>query len=128
MTDVAGPELVGLWLNVFSDQADAKNFHYMTSLSRNKQVSGRVEKYGEGRLRAYVEEGATKQWSVSIYGISPEEKEWLEDRIGEQFIVRDDRGNRIFAVYFGVDITEHSYNKDGSLPLTFSEVTDTLAV
>lgn len=117
-----------LWLHDHADLSDFRVFPFMSALSRTPQVQGSRRKYGTGRLRSYAQAGVTRDWSVALVAQTQSDMDWLEAHLNRTLLARDDRGHRIFAVYYEIPIMEHAYNKEGDLTLNLLEVTATLAV
>jgi hypothetical protein len=126
--EIIGPTLKTLWLNDAVNPADGIAFPFMASFSRALQVDGKRRIYGNGRKRATTTATKTNDWQASLPHCDRVQIAWLEAHAGKTVIARDDRGNRIFAIYWSTGVDESAYNTDGTVNLTLEELTYSLAV
>ena len=114
--------LSAIWLNVAANPSDRLELEYVGSFSRAAEKPARVNILAGGRRRVVRTAGVARDWSVSFPSCTPEQIEWLEDRIGQTMCVRDDRGHKVFVVFLGVPVGEHTYNHDGDVSLSLQEI------
>lgn len=120
---MASVNLTTLWLNVAADPSDFQVFPYMSALSRARTKPGRTVALAGGRVRAIRQAGRVVEWQVDLPHCTPEQLAWLEAHVGDVVCARDDRGHKTFGVYWSVPVSEHSYNSDGDVQVTLTEIT-----
>lgn len=116
------------WLNDAATPSDAIWLPYMTALSVTPAQQGEVRRYAGGRLRAVSVLGKATAASLSAKAVTRAQVAWLEAHIGRAICLRDDRGRRLFVVYWQVGIEEHAYDLEADVSLDFSQVTVVEAV
>ena len=116
------------WLNDAATPSDAISLPYMTSLQVTPAQTGEVRRYAGGRLRAVSVLGKATAASLSAVAVTRAQVTWLEAHIGRTICLRDDRGRRLFAVYWEVPVDEHAYNLEADISLDLSQVTVVEAV
>ena len=125
---MASVDLTTLWLNVVADPADYQWFPFMAALSRAKTKPGRTVALAGGRVRAIRQAGQAVEWEMDLPHCTPQQTAWLEQHAGDLLCARDDRGHKVFGVIWTVPVSEHSYNDDGDVSVTLSEITFSEAV
>lgn len=120
---MAAVTLRTLWLNDADDLSDFQAFPLMNGLSLSPQQDVTIGKYAGGRLRVSRMPGTAQQASVTLPTCTPDQREWVEAKIGALLCVRDDRGRKFYAVYANPQITEHPYDGNCDITLTLSEAT-----
>ena len=116
------------WLNDAATPSDAISLPYMTSLQVTPAQTGEARRYAGGRLRAVSVLGKATAASLSAVAVTRAQVTWLEAHIGRTICLRDDRGRRLFAVYWEVPVDEHAYNLEADISLDLSQVTVVEAV
>lgn len=112
-----------LWLNVVADPSVRMRFDYMSALTVTTAQPGEVRRYASGRLRSVRQVGRTRAVAATLPGLELEQVRWLERYQGETVCVRDDRGRKLWGVYYSLPVEEHQYNDGASVSLSLSEVT-----
>lgn len=112
-----------LWLNVVADPSQRQHFPVMSALQVTTSQPGEVRRYASGRLRSVRQAGRTRAISATLPACDLDQVRWLERYQGETVCVRDDRGRKLFAVYYALPVDEHFYNDGADITLTLSEVT-----
>jgi hypothetical protein len=120
---MASLTLATVWVSLASDLTQAVVLDTMTGLTSTPQNAGQVRRYASGRTRAVVPAGVPNQFQVSTAASGRATITWLESHTGQMVLVRDDRGRKFYATYFQPATSEHAYNGDGDVTLTFSELT-----
>lgn len=117
------------WLNVASDPSDWVSLPTMSSLSVSTMQAGDVRRLANGRLRSVTRAGQMRSFDLSVESAPRAEIDWLEDHVGQVVCVRDDRGRKVFALYFAVDVEETRGNADlGGVSVSLTEVSWSEAV
>lgn len=111
-----------LWVNRVADPSVRQVFPYMSALTVTTNHSGEVRRYASGRLRAVQLAGRTRTVSATLPACTREQVLWLERYQGESVCLRDDRGRKLWGVYFALPVVEHQYNEEADVTLEFSEV------
>lgn len=125
---MAAVQLKAVWFNVVADPSDSLALRHVTGFSRVPEKPGEIVRGAGGRVRFIRQAGRSVEWSLGFKVLTPAQKQWLEDRIGELMCFRDDRGHKIFGVYQSVDVTERLYNHEGDVSLSVTELTYSEAV
>lgn len=112
-----------LWLNDAADLSDYLAFPYMSKLNVQTSQSGEVRRGASGRLRAFSRAGRSREFTVDLPNLTRTEVEWLEEHIGRTLLVRDDRGRKMYGVYFTLPDDAHQYDGESDVQLALSEVT-----
>lgn len=77
-----------------------------------------------GRLRSVTRTGRTRSAQVDVENATRAELGWLEEHVGQLVCVRDDRGRKMFAVYYDVPVEEMLGQPGyGGVSLSLTEVT-----
>lgn len=111
-----------LWLNVAANPSTRQRFPMMSALQVTTSQTGDVRRYASGRLRSVRQAGKTRAISATLPSCSREQIAWLEKYQGETLCIRDDRGRKLWGVYYSLPVDEHHYNIEGDVSLALSEV------
>lgn len=117
-----------LWLNSAANPQDAMSFPLMASLSVTTARKGEVRAYSAGRLRSVVQAGRSRTVSAGLPALTREQIAWLEAHVADVLCARDDRGRKLWVVYYQLPIEEHQYNEEGNASLDLAEVSYSEAV
>jgi len=115
-------------LNAATDPTDQLILSRMTKYDRRTTKAGRIEQVAGGGRRAIVAAGQSRSWTLAVSKADRTTCDWIETHIGSVVAVRDDAGNKMFAVYLDAPISEIADPRTVSFDLDLSEVTWTEAV
>lgn len=125
---MASVALRTLWLNDAADLTDALSLPGMSSLSVASQAPGAVRRMANGRLRSVSRAGQARTVDATFDACTRAEIAWLDAHVGRIVLIRDDRGRKLFGIYYEVPVDEHQYDDQGDVNLTLTEVTFSEAV
>lgn len=125
---MASIQLDGVWVHDFSDFSDYVVLLYASGLQRQRSTDTDVQKLAGGRLRAVRRAGTKDTWDLSAAALDRDQVAWLEARAGQTVMVRESRGNILFAVFPDVTVDEHDYDAEADVSVTLQEVTASAAV
>lgn len=121
--------LASVWFNVASDPTDSLTLPTMSSLSVTSSKEGEARRLANGRVRLITRSGGTRRSiAVSVAYATRAEIDWLEDHVGVLVCVRDDRGRKVYGVYYQVQTDEHRGLAEGGPSLSVDEATHSEAV
>lgn len=112
-----------LWLNLVSDPSQRQHFDLMNAMQVTTTQLGEVRRYASGRQRSVRQAGRTRAITATLPACSVEQIKWLQDNQGETLCIRDDRGRKLWGVYYSLPVDEHRYNGEADVTLALSEVT-----
>lgn len=111
-----------VWINLSADPSVYQEFPNMAELSVTSSTAGEVRQYAGGRRRIVRRAGRARSVSLTIPYCDRARIEWLEENAGELVCVRDDRGRKIWGVFFEVAVQEHEFDPDyGAVSLEIAE-------
>lgn len=102
---MASVDLLYTWVNLLSTGQSVKGY---TAKGRSHQRSGDGEtrRMAGGRFRAIGTLGVRRTQTFAMRDLSYADVEQLEEWIGQTVLVRDNRGRRMFGVYWSVPTTD----------------------
>lgn len=126
---MASVSFTAVVVTLAKDQTQSAWFDYVTGLQASPQMQISSQVYADGQPRMSWSEGYQTKLSCTVLAVTPAQRTLLElpesrgGWLGETVIVRDDRGRK-FSAYFDppTQITEHQYNGECDVQLTFTEV------
>lgn len=123
---MASVPLDRFFIHLRSDLANHLKF-FTTGRGDERGVPGEVRRYANGRLRVIVRAGEAQTLAATLVQVTDAELDLLESWLGRQVMVRDHRGRRMYAVFFQMQVTDHTTG-DYDVAVSFTEYTDTDAV
>lgn len=117
--------LTTVWLNTAGDLGDYLRCSTTNALQRSQAMDGEVLRLAGGGLRLVRRHGIARTWVMAMPWATRAQIDWIEAHIGLTVVARDQRGNKLHAVYLEVPVTENGSVPQGSVQLTLREVTDT---
>lgn len=116
--------LYTVWLNSITEPSDYATFPTMSALKISPSKDGKVRRLANGRLRAVTHEGIARTAALTLPYCDRDQVTWLEDHVAELVCVRDDRGRKLFGMYFSVNLDEARYSTEFcNASVTLNEVT-----
>jgi hypothetical protein len=120
---MASVTLTRLWLNLASDPSRSWSFAYITGLQSQPAIGASSAPYAAGNYRMSGTPGRQSQLPVTLTAVSRYDRYALEFELPKQLLcVRDDRGRKFYGYYSNPQATEHLYNDECDMTLTFLEV------
>lgn len=121
--------LTALWINLASDLSQAWSFDLVTSLQMQPVVNTAARRYAGGNYRMFTTPGRQAVMPVTIRALDADQRTLLEVTLpGVLLCVRDNTGRKFYGFYANPQITEHTYNDECDITLTFQQVTVSEAV
>lgn len=121
--------LTTVWLNLASDLSDYQTFPSMSSLNVTTKRPGEARVNANGRTRLIRKPANMQTFSLSLPSCTRAQINWLELNAGKLMLVRDDRGRKVWCVYFEPSVEETSGDIDqGDVTLSLVEITYSEAV
>lgn len=122
MASVSSPKL---WINLASDPSQSWSFEYITGIQSQPTVPGVTQTIdAAGNVGATTAPGQTLTYPVTLVACDAERRYALEVLLpGKTIWVRDGNGRKFGAVYTTVQITEHMYNLECDIAVTFNLLT-----
>lgn len=119
---MASVELLYTWVNLLSTGESVKGY---TALGRSHQRSadGETRRMAGGRFRAIGTLGVRRTQTFAIRDLSYTDVETLEAWVGQTVLIRDNRGRRMFGVYWSVPTTDRKDPNYYDVALDVTEVT-----
>lgn len=117
-----------VWLNDLLAPSDVMAWPLMSSLSVTPTMTGEIRSYAGGVDVAIVRVGKRSPVKVNLPHCTRTQLAWLEAHLGRTVCIRDDRGRRLFGVYFAVPAAENRHNLEASVDLDITQVTVAEAV
>lgn len=119
-----------LWIHVATDVTDLSVYErfYTSDWGNSRAMPGEVRRYSSGRLRPVTRVGKARTFKRTLRNVTEAQLELLDEWMGLDLMVRDHHHRIMFGTYF--DFGEADY-KDGAgydVPLTFQEITVSVAV
>lgn len=136
---MASVTLATLWLNNVLSMSDYMSFPLMSALSDapavgdmmasiDSSVITPIRLYANGNLRAVNPVGSQRMLTATLPACTPTQMIWLVGHKALTLLVRDDRGRRFWAQYFGYTANEHQYDLNTDVSLVLTELTYSDAV
>ena len=126
---MATVDLTSVWMNLVSVPSDGMQFPMMSKLLVMPERIGEAREYANGRVRLIRKATRKNTFQVVLPECTRTQIQWLEKNIGELMFIRDDRGRRVWGVYFKASIDEHPEDIDlADVDITFNEITHTEAI
>lgn len=116
-------QLTTIVLNDAEDPADVLVLSRMTKYTRHPAKLGRVEPVAGGGRRAIVSAGQHQAWTLNVSKADRATCDWIEAHIGRVLAVRDDAGQKLFAMYLDAAIEEVARPRTATFDLELAEVT-----
>lgn len=109
------------WVNLLSTGQSVKGY---TAQGRSHQraAEGETRRMAGGRFRAVGTLGVRRTQDFAIRDLSYDDVLQLEEWIGQTVIVRDNRGRRMFGVYWSVPTVDRKDPNYYDVNLTVTEV------
>lgn len=121
--------LTTVWLNLASDLMDYQTFPFMSRLEVNTKRPGEARLNANGRTRLIRKTSNNRTFSLDLPACTRAQIDWLELHAGQLMLVRDDRGRKVWCVYFEAPAAEMSGDTDhGDVSLSLVEITYSEAV
>lgn len=118
-----------LWLNLASDTSQSWSFDTVTGLQASPTAQSTQEIDGDGTVNTLTTPGVPKSFAVTLAGCSAVDRQTIEfDLLNVPVWVRDDRSRKFAGSYSTPVITEHQYNDECDIALTFLQADLTEAV
>lgn len=119
---MASVDLLYTWVNLLSTGESVKGY---TAKGRSHQraADGETRRMAGGRFRAVGTLGVRRTQEFAIRDLSYEDVLKLEEWIGQTVLVRDNRGRRMFGVYWSVPTTDRKDPNFYDVQLSVTEVT-----
>lgn len=119
---MATVDLLYTWVNLLSTGQSVKGY---TARGRSHQRAGDGEtrRMAGGRFRAIGTIGVRRTQEFAIRDVSYDDVLTLELWIGQTVLVRDNRGRRMFGVYWSVPTTDRMDPNYFDVSLNVTEVT-----
>lgn len=122
---MASITIVGeIWLNLASDPSRAWNFQYLTGLQASPQAQASQEIDADGTVNTTTTPGVPKTYAVTLVAVDAMGRQALEhDLLNVPLWFRDDRGRKDAVTYSSCTVTEHPYNDECDIAVTFNVIT-----
>jgi hypothetical protein len=120
--------LATVWLNLASDLSDYQSFSFMSDLEVTPEVDGEARRYAGGRIRLVRKGNLTHSFHISLPSCTRTQVEWLTTNTGQLMLVRDDRGRKVWGVYFKAPTIEISGEDCADVTIDFVEITHSEAL
>lgn len=113
-------------LNVASNMSDSMAFQNVTEFKVAVAQQGEVRALANGRLRAVRRAAKPSGASFKFELCTREQIDWLEDKVGQLLCFRDDRGRKMYGLYWAAPVAESIVRVEyGDVEIDFHEVTHT---
>ena len=113
--------LTKLWLNLASDPSQYRSFEFITSIQSSPSAQTSQEIDADGSVNTISTPGIPKQYAVTLVACDAIDRQKIEvDWLDQPLCVRDDRGRKFYATYSSCQVSEHSYNDQCDISLTFN--------
>lgn len=116
-----------LWIHDADDLASFLRFYTMNWASP-RSVPGEVRSYGPGRLRTVTRPGKVRSLQRTLRAVTADELDQLDAWLGADVMLRDHHGRLMFGAYFDLSEVDYKSGSGYDVPLTFHEVTRSVAV
>lgn len=113
--------LYRLWINLLDTGAAVTT--YSSDRSEDEGITGDVMTFAGGRQRAILSEGTQRQYAFKLRDVTDANVAILKSWKGRAVCVRNDRGLRLFGVYFDVKIDERKTKGLYDLSMSVTEIT-----
>lgn len=118
-----------LWLNLVSDLSQCWSFPLMSGLQSQPASNVTSRQYAGGNTRMVTVKGRQSVLPVTLLALDAADRQTIEfDLLGVLLCVRDDRGRKFYGYYTNPQVTEHQYDDECDVTVTFTEVTYSEAV
>lgn len=116
-------------INLASDLTNYQDFPLMSDLQTLDEQMGEARIYANGRMRIVTKPGKPRSFQLSLPACTRAQINWLKLYVGQGVLVRDDRENKVWCVYFKMPVVEFSTDTDrGDITLALTEYTHIEAV
>ena len=116
-------------LNSAANPSDFISLPNASQLNVSNDVNGQVRAMASGSLRAVTVAGRPRTFTLTFPLSARAAITWVEQHIAQTVCVRDDRGRKVYGVYFSTPIAEQIFSSSyGDIALTITEVTFSEAV
>ena len=125
---MASVQFTAVVITLAKDQGQCAWFEFASSLQVQPQMQISSAVYADGQPRMSWSEGYQTKLSCTLSAVTADQRVLLElpasrgGWLGETVIVRDDRGRKFSAYFDPPQITEHQYNGECDIAVTFTEV------
>ena len=119
---MASVELSYTWVNLLSTGESVKGYT-ARGRSHGRQRDGEVRRLAGGRFRAVGTLGVRRTQNFTLRDISQDDLDQLESWVGQVVIARDNRGRRMFGVFWSVDYQDRMSPDHFDVSLNLTEVT-----
>lgn len=110
-------------LNHGANMADSMAFQNVTEFKVATTQSGEVRALANGRLRAVKRSARPSGAQFKFELCNRTQIDWLRDKVGELVCFRDDRGRKIWGIYWAAPVTENITRVEyGDVEIEFHEV------
>lgn len=116
-------------LNLADALDNFQDFPAMSELKTLDEKDGKIRVYAGGRRRSVTTPGISRSFQLTLPICTRVQIDWLKANVARGVLVRDNRGNKIYCVYYKVPVVEFSGDIDeGDVTLELFEYTHPEAV
>lgn len=109
-----------MWINLLDTGAAVSA--YSADRSEDEGVNGDVVTFAGGRQRAILSEGTNRTYTFKLRDVVDADVATLKSWNGRSVCVRNDRGLRIFGVYFDLKIDERKTKGYYDVSMTVTQI------
>jgi hypothetical protein len=119
---MASVDLAYTWVNLLSTGESVKGYT-ARGRSHDRAGDGETRRMAGGRFRAIGTLGTRRSQQFAIRDLSLADVDTLESWIGQTVVIRDNRGRRMFGVYWSVPTSDRMDPNYYDVALSVTEVT-----
>lgn len=118
---MASVKLARTWVNLVST-GEAVSAYTGRGRSRSTSKDGDVRKLAGGRYRGVSSRGTKRTQAFMLRDVSPFDITTLEQWIDQTVLIRDNRGRRMFGIFYAVEYSDKMNPQYYDVTLNITEV------